>query len=454
MAIKQIVPIVITLQGDGVATSFTFALANLYQAGVGGSIPFGTTGVTPSAVTINNPPIAVATSTVDANGNLTITFTAAPGLGVQYSLEVDLVYNSGAATSTSPTQAMNVNVTGGSIAVNDPSSGVTGTAVPAQATYIAGKNAGNLIGVAVDASGNVGVNVLGPVAVTGTFWQATQPVSGSVSVANFPATQTVSGSVSVSNFPATQAVTGIFWPTTQPISGSVSVSNFPATQAVTGTFWQATQPVSLVSLPALPTGSNTIGAVSQASGPWTQNLTQVGGSAVSLGTKTSASSISVVIASDQAAVPVSFSGGTITEKKDTGRTYVSWFVDSLTSVIAEALISTPVNKGGVLQPAATTYTVTAGKTLRIQSIAVTMQATNSIVQTVKMRLRSAASVILSSPVVAALTAANNGTTNTTGFVSHTFPDGLEIAGGQQIGISFVGSTTSSNITISIVGYEY
>ena len=194
--------------------------------------------------------------------------------------------------------------------------------------------------------------------------------------------------------------------------------------------------------------------MSQASGPWTQNLTQVGGSAVSLGTKTSASSISVVIASDQAAVPVSFSGGTITEKKDTGRTYVSWFVDSLTSVIAEALISTPVNKGGVLQPAATTYTVTAGKTLRIQSIAVTMQATNSIVQTVKMRLRSAASVILSSPVVAALTAANNGTTNTTGFVSHTFPDGLEIAGGQQIGISFVGSTTSSNITISIVGYEY
>jgi hypothetical protein len=86
--------------------------------------------------------------------------------------------------------------------------------------------------------------------VTGTFFQATQPVSGSVSVSNFPATQPVSGSVSVSNFPATQAVTGTFFQATQPVSGSVSVSNFPATQAVTGTFFQATQPVSGTFFPA------------------------------------------------------------------------------------------------------------------------------------------------------------------------------------------------------------
>lgn len=84
----------------------------------------------------------------------------------------------------------------------------------------------------------VAISPNSPVSVTGTFWQSTQPVSGSVSVSNFPATQ--------------------------PVSGSVSVSNFPASQAVTGTFWQATQPVSLTTLPALATGSNTIGAVIQA----------------------------------------------------------------------------------------------------------------------------------------------------------------------------------------------
>ena len=69
--------------------------------------------------------------------------------------------------------------------------------------------------------------------VSGTFWQATQPVSGTVTV---------------------NAGTGTFG-----VSGSVSVSNFPATQAVSGTFWQATQPVSIAALPALAAGTNLIG---------------------------------------------------------------------------------------------------------------------------------------------------------------------------------------------------
>jgi hypothetical protein len=103
-------------------------------------------------------------------------------------------------------------------------------------------------------SGTQDVNILSSIAlpvtdnggsltVDGTFFQATQPISGTVAVSNFPATQPVSGTVAVSNFPATQ-----------PISGSVSVSNFPASVEisndvgnavpVSGTFFQATQPVS------------------------------------------------------------------------------------------------------------------------------------------------------------------------------------------------------------------
>jgi hypothetical protein len=86
------------------------------------------------------------------------------------------------------------------------------------------------------------VSITGSVAVTGTFWQTTQPVSGAVSV---------------SNFPVSQAVTGTFFQATQPVSGTVAVSNFPATQPVSGTFWQATQPVSAASLP-LPAGAATV----------------------------------------------------------------------------------------------------------------------------------------------------------------------------------------------------
>jgi hypothetical protein len=66
-----------------------------------------------------------------------------------------------------------------------------------------------------------------------------------------------------SKLSAPLAVTGAFWQTTQP----VSLAAMPTTP-VTGTFWQATQPVSLATLPA---GTNLLGAV---------NL-DLGGSAVS-----------------------------------------------------------------------------------------------------------------------------------------------------------------------------
>lgn len=61
-------------------------------------------------------------------------------------------------------------------------------------------------------------------------------------------------------------------PNTYPVSGSVSVDNFPASQPVTGNFYPATQSVSFGSL---PTGTNIIGGISNTSfgasqsGNWT-----------------------------------------------------------------------------------------------------------------------------------------------------------------------------------------
>lgn len=88
--------------------------------------------------------------------------------------------------------------------------------------------------------------------VSGAFWQATQPISGSVSVSNFPATQPVSGTfwqatqaVSIASMPSTP-VTGTFWQATQPVSG---------------TFWQATQPVSLAAVPVHDVGTITTAIV-------------------------------------------------------------------------------------------------------------------------------------------------------------------------------------------------
>ena len=70
----------------------------------------------------------------------------------------------------------------------------------------------------------------------------------------------VTGSVSVTNFPATQAVTGAFFQATQPVSGSVSVSNFPTTQNVaeqtqSGTITQIQKAVGLTAVRATVSGS-------------------------------------------------------------------------------------------------------------------------------------------------------------------------------------------------------
>lgn len=103
------------------------------------------------------------------------------------------------------------------------------------------------------------------------------------SITNFPTSFQVSNfpsSFQISNFPASQPVTGTFWQATQPVSIAGSVG-------VTGTFWQATQPVSLSSVP-LPTGAAT-----------ETTLNTLATRTPALGQATMANSRPVVIASDQ-----------------------------------------------------------------------------------------------------------------------------------------------------------
>jgi hypothetical protein len=57
-------------------------------------------------------------------------------------------------------------------------------------------------------------------------------------------------------------------------------------------------PVSFGSGVSLPPGSNTIGGVTQASGPWSQNLTQVGGATLALGQQPKSAGVPVTLPSD------------------------------------------------------------------------------------------------------------------------------------------------------------
>ena len=192
---------------------------------------------------------------------------------------------------------------------------ITGTGTfPVQAAQSGTWNIGSL------------TSITNPVAVTGTFWQATQPVSGTVTVTQATAANlnaTVTGSVSITGTPtvtvgnATLAVTqsgnwttrmvgnagatldavignataptnmlavgGVF-NTTRPTlttgqsaafqsnsQGVQLVDGSTVTQPVSGTFWQATQPVSIaaaVSVNATQTGN------------WTTRIVGNGGAVV------------------------------------------------------------------------------------------------------------------------------------------------------------------------------
>lgn len=141
------------------------------------------------------------------------------------------------------------------------------------------------------------VDVSGPVAVTGSFWQTTQPVSGPLTndemraaplPVSGPLTDTeiratalpVSGTVSVGNFPGTQAVTGAFWQTNQPVSGPLTNAELRATAISTS------EPATVLVGQAAQTATvnNILEAASGAAGTAVENLRAASVQVVSTGT--------------------------------------------------------------------------------------------------------------------------------------------------------------------------
>ena len=104
-------------------------------------------------------------------------------------------------------------VGGGGSGGGNAAAGATGGAAPSSADYT-GYFDGTIFR-GVDPTHGLPTVVLGSVAVTGTFWQATQPVS----LTSLPA---------YASTPTFNCGTGCYQ-TTQPVSGSVSVSNQPTT---------------------------------------------------------------------------------------------------------------------------------------------------------------------------------------------------------------------------------
>ncbi len=151
----------------------------------------------------------------------------------------------------------------------------------------------------------------------------------------------------------------------------------------------------------------------------------------------------------------SATGITTQDLKDSGRVK-KMFSSNFAAATIEGLISLTPITDGVAGTAATTFTVTAGKRLRIQSISLTVRNVAAAQQSVLVHMRqtNTGAVATTSPLIVTLAAASpSAVANIVGFAEVSFPDGMEFSGTEQIGVSQVGTATLNNV-ITIIGYEY
>src|SRR5271155_3056815 len=228
-------------------------------------------------------------------GQPTVWGTPATGQTV-IGVNAELFAGSNALSSTGG--SLNVNITGGSSSGTQYVDGTAETAGAFTGTVAMGYNGTEVVGLRLDSSNNLLVAVPGTLTVTGTVGvtQSTSPwvVSGTVT-ANAGSGIFAQNLVQVAGSAVATAAAGI-----AKVGLTDGIGN-----AITST--SNALDVNIASSGVTITVSGTVTA-NQGGAPWSQNLTEVGGVAVSLGQAVSASSFPVVIASDQSPLPVTQSG--------------------------------------------------------------------------------------------------------------------------------------------------
>jgi hypothetical protein len=323
-----------------------------------------------------------------------------------------------------------------------------------------------------------------PVVLTASQLTTLTPFS-SVSVSNFPATQ----AVSIATMPSTP-VTGTFWQATQPVSGTVSVGNFPATQPVsiasmpstpvTGTFWQATQPVSLATNTPDVTdrAGRLVGVVSNANidvalstrlkpADTLAAVTTVGTitNAVTVSQATAASLNATVTQQAITKATQGTTGVTTQDLKDAGRSARTITLDSFAvAATAETLMTMSYSTDNGTLTTGTSYTVTSGKRLRINSINCFLHTitgnTTAVNVIVRLRVNNGGAALVSSPVQMIVPIQGIAAVNQAGLpVDMSIPDGWEFVAGAGIGVTvacagFVTTTAAPKVSITLTGYEY
>src|SRR5271154_1434013 len=437
MSIQQSVTVMIPLVGDGTSTTFTYAWEKLFQLLVSpyeswaGSANFINPTTIPTSAQMISPDgiLPSGTASLDGFGNLVLTFNSSWTAGVVGNATIQLFFNSGtlAGTTSAWTSATATNTTWTLPINNSPSC---------------------LIPIVVLGTVSVGV-ISFQVSADGANWFTAQGIT----TANVLSSTWSAASGSQSYLFNTSGYSYLRMVLTTPITGSGTVTfiiqsnNFVAdamtavtvlgTVPVSGTFFQATQHVSGTVAVSAVSGSVTVAQATAAN----LNATVVGGT-LTKGTQGA-------------------TGFSVQDLKDSGRTYLTLTATAAAGVITtEAMLSMSQNKGGTVTAAQTSYTITSGKTLRIQNISISVRAAAAAVPFSRVALRSntAGATVAGSALVVQLPEVFgiSATSGVGGQMSMDFPDGLEIAGNGtvSIGLSHLDQATTNIINITLTGYEY
>lgn len=226
-----------------------------------------------------------------------------------------------------------------SVSATNPSVSSTGSAIPASATMVGGSDGTNLKAFQTNSSGHIRVdsaylrkvvsvdNFPSTYPVTGTFWQATQPVS-LASVPSHNVTNAGTFATQVTSLPALATGTNAIGSITNTSFGiSGTLPGFASTPTVnigttgtipvSGTFWQATQPVSGTVTTTPPSNAST-------------NISQINGVTPLMGNGvTGTGSPRVTIASDNTPFTVN--------SAQSG----SWNINNITSVTSVTSLPLP-----------------------------------------------------------------------------------------------------------------
>lgn len=305
----------------------------------------------------------------------------------------------------------------------------------------------------------------GPITAAASVTQVTSPwiISGSVSLATAAATigQVVlaTGGAVVGALATGTATVG----QVALVTGAAVIGALAANQSVTGTVINATGTATLgqivlatgaAVIGVLGTGSATLGQVALVTGAAVIGALTANQSVTGAVNITSMGGIAVTAVTNNVqalqAVPVQ-------EYKDAGRTYLTFQLTSFVAVVTEAMVTMQINSAETLS-SGTTYTVTAGKRLRLQSMFLGGHVAATTANFVRLILHSGATAATTTVAsVLAVETGNDSAAAANARLEPIFleiPDGLEIAAGKQIGFSQTAAVTSARIDMTLIGFEY